>query len=1076
MPRKNRRKNKNKVKKVSDGKTVCLVMIVKNESKVIKRAFDSVHKYIDYWVICDTGSTDGTQKIIKDYFKEKNIPGELHEHKWKNFGHNRSLAVKNAKGKADYGILMDADFIFVIKDPDFKKKLNTRGGHMVGYEGSLDFRQNLFIDLSLDWYYKGVTHEHITVDKKVPMNVIDYFKFTHKADGGSRSDKYERDVRMLVQGLKDEPNNQRYMFYLGQSYFCTKDYKNSLKYYQMRIDKGGWPEEVYFSMYRVGLCKLRMNMDFNEFRKDLFNAYKFRPCRLESLYTLCEYCLLNKMYDIGFQYALNAIDNKYPNRDVLFIKKEIHDYYFWLVFGLLALHCKKIDITFNIFNKLISTNKVLPREMEKFKQVYRTCLIAKKDLSRHEVNTGNKVAIILVNYNMKEKTEKIIKHLEKTIKQPYDLITVDNGSDEKEKINATINLKNNIHITNGILVALNYADTLETFNKEKYFGYSIIDSNIEFVNDDDILTSMVNTMKNDINIVGISPTLTQDSKTTWNIFKQDKNKEKENVYFIQDQFSLYRASWFNKNRYTSELKYGWGIDIETGYRAYRDHKKMLIDNSLVLKYNDSKNYSKKSNKEKGDDMNLYFIKKYGTDYSKVIYKNVLNKSDYTKDESKGKNKDVSNMVKIDTSKQVVNFNNTGPFKSLLNNSDSKIINNKFVIIIPSYNNKKWYSRNLDSVLSQKYKNYRVIYVDDCSSDNTYKLVNKYIKEKKTNKIQLFKQKKRGRQCLAKYVASHMCDDDEIIVILDGDDWLYDKDVLTKLNIVYNKKDVWVTYGSFSEYENGVIKKTRYSMNKPHQHYTIITNNYRKAKWLSSHLRTYRASVMKSVPIDYLIDHNGDFFKTSNDCAEMYSVLELSGGRHKCIEDILYCYNIDNSNSHETSWINSTKYKDMHEYRMKTLKQIRGMNKLNPLSTLPVNNYESKNNFAFVVKINKVEDIDNLIEKLKNILPNIKLEGSVKEVNKLIKKHNIKDTDLNVKYLVYLDKNIKSIININKYIKYLNQTKLSTFYLEPNLENINYNYLEFNNSNNNIVIFRKKINSYNRIINIKYNKDIYLGNI
>ena len=77
-------------------KTICLTMIVKNESKVIKRCFDSVKDYIDYWSICDTGSTDGTQDFIKNYFKEANIPGELHQHKWQNFGHNRTLAVQSA--------------------------------------------------------------------------------------------------------------------------------------------------------------------------------------------------------------------------------------------------------------------------------------------------------------------------------------------------------------------------------------------------------------------------------------------------------------------------------------------------------------------------------------------------------------------------------------------------------------------------------------------------------------------------------------------------------------------------------------------------------------------------------------------------------------------------------------------------------------------------------------------------------------------------------------------------------------------------------------------------------------------
>lgn len=54
--------------------TICLVMIVKNEMEVLKRSFDSVYKYIDYWIICDTGSTDGTQEFITDYFKQKKNP------------------------------------------------------------------------------------------------------------------------------------------------------------------------------------------------------------------------------------------------------------------------------------------------------------------------------------------------------------------------------------------------------------------------------------------------------------------------------------------------------------------------------------------------------------------------------------------------------------------------------------------------------------------------------------------------------------------------------------------------------------------------------------------------------------------------------------------------------------------------------------------------------------------------------------------------------------------------------------------------------------------------------------------
>ena len=98
-------------------------MMVKNESHIIKRCLDSVVDIIDYWVICDTGSTDGTQEIIKIILKKK-IPGELFEHTWENYGHNRNLTLECAKDKADYLLLADADYIFHIKDYNFKNNLS----------------------------------------------------------------------------------------------------------------------------------------------------------------------------------------------------------------------------------------------------------------------------------------------------------------------------------------------------------------------------------------------------------------------------------------------------------------------------------------------------------------------------------------------------------------------------------------------------------------------------------------------------------------------------------------------------------------------------------------------------------------------------------------------------------------------------------------------------------------------------------------------------------------------------------------------------------------------------------------
>ena len=88
---------------------LCLSMIVKNESHIIHECLNSVYKDIDYWVIVDTGSTDNTKEIITNFFKEKGIPGELHEKPWVSFGHNRTEALDLCKGKAEYAFMIDAD-------------------------------------------------------------------------------------------------------------------------------------------------------------------------------------------------------------------------------------------------------------------------------------------------------------------------------------------------------------------------------------------------------------------------------------------------------------------------------------------------------------------------------------------------------------------------------------------------------------------------------------------------------------------------------------------------------------------------------------------------------------------------------------------------------------------------------------------------------------------------------------------------------------------------------------------------------------------------------------------------------
>ncbi len=215
------------------------------------------------------------------------------------------------------------------------------------------------------------------------------------------------------------------------------------------------------------------------------------------------------------------------------------------------------------------------------------------------------------------------------------------------------------------------------------------------------------------------------------------------------------------------------------------------------------------------------------------------------------------------------------------------INNKhFVVVIPSYNNKAWYKNNLDSVFSQDYTNYQVIYIDDCSSDGTGNLVEEYIKEKKQeHRVTLLKNTFRQRQLANHYTAVHMCQDTDIIVNLDGDDWFAHTHVLSYLNNVYRNPEVWLTYGQYMCYPSSKKGHCRPFPNIILEHY-----NFRAYKpWIASHLRSFYAGLFKHIKLADLL-YQGKFFPVCADQAIMFPMLEMAGRKFKYIDEILYCYN------------------------------------------------------------------------------------------------------------------------------------------------------------------------------------------
>lgn len=332
---------------------ICLNMIVKNESKIITRLFDTVLPIIDYWIISDTGSTDNTKEIIYNYFKEKNIEGKIVEHQWKNFGHNRSLALKEAQQSNfdfDYILLLDADMKLVIGKNFDKNKLKDDVYNLKQGDKNLSYYNVRLIKKTLNATCVCPTHEYYDIKgENSKHSLSDKLLFIDDiGDGGAKSDKYERDIKLLTEGIKEEPNNPRYYFYLAQSYRCVGKNKEAIENYLMRIKKGGWYEEIWYSYYQIGNMYMEMKEEDRAIHYYLM-AYSINQGRVENIHKIaeyyrnqCNYVLANHFADMG----LNILKTKTSSDEsILFKVPPVYNY--------LLLYEKSIDVYYsNDPNKL----------------------------------------------------------------------------------------------------------------------------------------------------------------------------------------------------------------------------------------------------------------------------------------------------------------------------------------------------------------------------------------------------------------------------------------------------------------------------------------------------------------------------------------------------------------------------------------------------------------------------------------------------------------------------------------------------------------------------------------------------
>ncbi|MET7713058.1 glycosyltransferase [Streptomyces sp. NPDC005407] len=297
--------------------SICLCMIVKNESKVIERCLASVRDLVSTWVISDTGSTDGTQQLIRTALD--GIPGELHEEPWVNFGHNRSLNIEHARGKADYLLLLDADLV-IRRDGPLPRL--TADSYMLRHEGATEYRIKRLVRGDIAWRYEGVTHEYITADQQHSQKNLDALVIEDFADGGSRHDKFERDARLLGAELERDPANSRTVFYLAQTMRDMGNDDEAITLYERRAEMGGWPEEVYYALLQVGI--LRAGSDDWPGAMDAFSrAWESRPQRLEACYELAARLRKLGRYRLAHSIVRAGLGQRQP-ADLLFVQPWVY--------------------------------------------------------------------------------------------------------------------------------------------------------------------------------------------------------------------------------------------------------------------------------------------------------------------------------------------------------------------------------------------------------------------------------------------------------------------------------------------------------------------------------------------------------------------------------------------------------------------------------------------------------------------------------------------------------------------------------------------------------------------------------
>jgi tetratricopeptide (TPR) repeat protein len=321
-------------------------MIVRDEASTIVRCLESVRRLVDRFVVVDTGSQDGTQRLIES----SGIPGELHEREWVNFGHNRTELMELAYGKADWLLLLDADHTVTYDEVELNLAMDS---YMLRHDGDPEYWIKRLVSGHKHWFFVGPTHEYIaTNEAEIPPQRLRSITVLHSGDGGHRPEKFERDLQLLSDENERHPNDPRTVFYLANTLRDLGRRDEALSVYEHRAALGGWTEEHFCALYEIG----KLTGDIER----LLAAWSFRPSRAEPLYEIAW-----RMRHRAFWAAAHVVaerGQRIPmSEDALFVHRWVYEWGCEFELSIAAWHLGEIEQARESSDRLLLCETLPPK-------------------------------------------------------------------------------------------------------------------------------------------------------------------------------------------------------------------------------------------------------------------------------------------------------------------------------------------------------------------------------------------------------------------------------------------------------------------------------------------------------------------------------------------------------------------------------------------------------------------------------------------------------------------------------------------------------------------------------------------